>query len=74
MLVKCCNQNLSRELYGLSKEIIHLAKLHDLSFDDAKHDYEYNTLKTKLKDECEIFIKFEVKKKQKDLKSPFKNF
>lgn len=47
------------ELENLSKEIIHLAKLNKIEFEDS-NDYEFNTLKSKITDDCEILIKFEV--------------
>jgi len=40
---------------------VHLAKLNSIDFDSNHREYEYNTLRSKISDECEAFIQFEVK-------------
>ena len=61
VLIKCSNEFLNKELKTLSKEILHLAKLTNVQFEDESEQFVYNTLMAPLTDECEIFIKFEVR-------------
>ena len=60
-MIQCSNKQISGQLKALNNEIVHLAKLSHVDFDSTNDNYEFNSFKVKISDECEIFIKFEVK-------------